>query len=90
MIERKGRLAHFDGHQTQQTCAFVDSRDQSGCTRRNLERQELRVSARDEEDGMILAFMLRRLGPRGEARRWPLALGWASEDDCHTKHYTGL
>ena len=47
------------------------------------------VSARDEEDGTILVFMLKRFGPRGEARRWPLALGLVSEDNRHTKHDTG-
>ena len=34
---------------------------------------------------MILVFVLRRFGSRGEARRWPLALGWISEDDRRTK-----
>ena len=38
-----------------------------------------------EEDGTILAFVLRRLGSRGEARRWPLAFGWVGEDDRCTK-----
>ena len=33
----------------------------------------------------ILVFVLRKFGSCGEARRWPLALGWAGEDDRHTK-----
>ena len=34
---------------------------------------------------MILKLVLRRFGSRGEARRWPFALGWVSEDDQCTK-----
>ena len=38
-----------------------------------------------EEEDTILMFMLRRFGLHGEARRWPLALGWVGEDDQRTK-----
>ena len=38
-----------------------------------------------EDDGMIFVFVLRQLGSRGEARHWPLALGWVGEDYRPTK-----
>ena len=34
---------------------------------------------------MTLTFVFRQFCSHGEARHWPLALGWVSEDDRHTK-----
>ena len=38
-----------------------------------------------EDDNTAILFVLMRFGSRGEARRWPLALGWVSENDRRTK-----
>ena len=40
-----------------------------------------------EEDSTILVFVLRRIGSRGEARRWPLVLGWVMGDGPRSPMY---
>ena len=52
----------------------------------DISQSEARVQGeRTHEDGTILVFVLSRFGSRGEARHWPLALGWVGEDYLHTK-----
>ena len=38
-----------------------------------------------EDNDTTLVFVLRQFSSRGEAKHWPLALGWVSEDDRRTK-----